>query len=205
MLLDSWLPISYELPRGLKLKGIIHGGDGWQIFKSSNKAQVLIAKCSLAEKWIGLGLIDKETIHEFNFGAESYYFLVSESNYALTPIPESKSPINKGQALAFAEAFKNSRTIDKSSSFHDGIYFEKISRILPTLSLSEPKADELVLGTWLSGGLSISTTTARRLSAAVSWLGKSDLKEILDASGLDSNEYEGNSLVTRSVEKKKIN
>src|SRR5690606_29175558 len=90
--------------------------------------------------------------------------------------------------LAFALALKATRVIDPESPLQDALYVEKISRLLPTYSISSRADDDVVLGYWLTGGASISAKSFRRLRQTMSWLGARHLKDVVEAAGFSVGE-----------------
>ncbi len=121
----------------------------------------------------GLNQIQKET---------------SGPGQVLSPVCDGESPNSKSEALAFAVALKETRAIDKEIALQDGIYVEKISRILPTYSISSRTDDDVVLGYWLTGGANVSVLSFRRLRQMLSWLPPRDLKDVVEAAGFDLTE-----------------
>jgi SpoVK/Ycf46/Vps4 family AAA+-type ATPase len=103
----------------------------------------------------------------------------------LCPASEGKSPNTKSEALAFAIALKATRSIDKESPLQDALYVEKVSRLLPTYSISSRTEDDVVLGYWLTGGASVSVKSFRRLCQMLSWMGASNLKEVVETAGFE--------------------
>jgi hypothetical protein len=90
--------------------------------------------------------------------------------------------------MAFGSALRETRAIDRDSSLHDALYLEKLSRLLPTYGSDAKVEDDLVLGSWLTGGLSMSVFPLRRIQKVVSWLGPEHLKEVAEAAGFQVNE-----------------
>jgi cell division protease FtsH len=82
-------------------------------------------------------------------------------------------------------ALKATRDFDVESPLQDALYVEKISRLLPTYSISSRIDDDVVLGFWLTGGASISPKSFRRLRQTVSWLGARHLKDVVEAAGFE--------------------
>jgi cell division protease FtsH len=82
-------------------------------------------------------------------------------------------------------ALKATRDIDADSPLQDALYIEKITRLLPTYSISSRTGDDVVLGYWLTGGTSIPATSFRRLRQTMSWLGASHLKDVVQAAGFE--------------------
>jgi cell division protease FtsH len=125
---------------------------------------------------------------EFEFGGETYFALSSVLDNMLSSVEDCRSPDNKNEALSFAESFRITREIDRESSLHDAIFVEKISRLLPTYSLSARISDDIVFGTWLTGGVPVSVQSFRRLRSLMSWLGAPHLRDVLVKGGFQVNE-----------------
>lgn len=180
---DLWLPNGYELTDGLKIKSLLFSGDEWQIFNTHGEGIILVAQPELAQKWCKVGFLEPSLLRIITFGPASFHYLSSQKKYAILPIDSGKSPDNKVDAIAFSIALKESRKLSKDASFHDSIYVEQYSRLLPTWTLTPHVEDEVVLGTWITGGVFISTKSFRRLSNLSGWMSRSDLAEIIDAAG----------------------
>jgi SpoVK/Ycf46/Vps4 family AAA+-type ATPase len=60
---------------------------------------------------------------------------------------------------------------------------EQYSRLLPVWTLTPHVDDEVVLGTWITGGVVISTESFRRLTNLTGWMPAGDLAEIVKAAG----------------------
>ena len=76
-----------------------------------------------------------------------------------------------------------SRRISSNVSFHDAVYVDQYSRLLPTWTLTPKMDDEMVLGIWITGGVEVSTKSFRRLSNLAGWMPPSDLAEIVATAG----------------------
>jgi len=182
---DSWLPKGYELPDGSKIRSLLFSGEKWQIFGTNGSNHYLLARPELARKWNENGLIDDSLFRGISFGAESFKVLSSHKQYALAPIENGISPESKVDALSFAIALKESRKLSKDVSFHDAIYVEQYSRLLPTWTLTPPVDDEMILGAYITGGVAISTKSFRRLTSLTGWMPAGDLVEIIRTAGFD--------------------
>jgi len=180
---DLWLPKGYELTDGSKIRSLLFSGEDWQIFDTSGSNNILLARAELVCKWTDTGFLDESLLGEVTFGTASFRSLSSPKKYALSPVESSKSPDSKVDALAFSIALKESRNLSKDVSFHDAIYVEQYSRLLPTWTLTPHVEDEVVLGTWLTGGVVISTDSFRRLTNLTGWMPAGDLVEIVKAAG----------------------
>lgn len=188
MALDAWLPIGFKLPDGAKARVALFEGADWQILETQGGGRALVAREALAQHWLDAGLIDDGTFNSFQFGDQQLRSISCGPSQTLCPVSEAKSPDNKSEALAFALALKATRDIDLDSALQDALYVEKITRLLPTYSISSRTGDDVVLGYWLTGGASIPATSFRRLRQTMSWLGASHLKDVVQAAGFEVSE-----------------
>jgi cell division protease FtsH len=180
---DLWLPKGHELTDGSKIRSLLYSGDEWQIFDTNGSNNILLTRPDLAQKWNEGGFLDKSLFGDVSFGAESFRSLSSHKKYALTPVDNGKSPENKVDALSFSLALKESRKLSKNASFHDAIYVERYSRLLPAWTLTPRVDDEVVLGTWITGGVVVSIKSFRRMVKLTGWMPVDDLAEIIKAAG----------------------
>lgn len=188
MALDAWLPIGFKLPDGAKARGAVFEGADWQILETKGRGRALVVRETLAQHWLDAGLIDDGTFNAFQFGDQQLRSISCGPSQTLCPVREAKSPDNKAEALAFALALKATRGIDAESALQDALYVEKITRLLPTYSISSRTGDGVVLGYWLTGGASIPATSFRRLRQTMSWLGANHLKDVVQAAGFEVGE-----------------
>lgn len=182
---EAWLPKGFVLPDGAKLRGILYCGEEWQIFDAGGAGRILLARLELAQKWTDGGFLADALFGELAFGTESFRVLASHRQYALAPVEGSRSPENKVDALAFAFALKESRKLSAEVFFHDAVYVEQYSRLLPTWTSTPPADDETVLGTWMSGGVVVSTNAFRRLTSLTGWMPADALAEVITTAGLE--------------------
>ncbi len=180
---DLWLPKGYQLTDGSKIRLLLYSGDEWQIFDTNGSKNFLLASPELARKWNEKGFLDDSLLGDLRFGTRLFRSLSSHKKYSLTPVENGISPESKVDALSFAVALKESRKLSKDVSFHDAVYVEQYSRLLPTWTLTPHVDDEVVLGTWITGGVAISTESFRRLTNLTSWMPDGDLSEITKAAG----------------------
>lgn len=185
MALDAWLPVGYKLPDGAKARVAMFEGTSWQIFETQGNGRALVAHDELARRWIDTGLIDPGLFSSFDFGDQRLWAISCGSSQLLCPVTEGRSPDTKAEALSFALALKATREIDPESPLQDALYVEKISRLLPTYSISSRTDDDVVLGFWLTGGASVSAKSFRRLRQTMSWLGAGHLKDVVQAAGFE--------------------
>jgi cell division protease FtsH len=185
MALDAWLPIGFKLPDGAKARVALFEGANWQILETQGVGRALVVHDTLVQRWLDAGLIDGSTFSAFQFGDLQLRSISCGPSQTLCLVSEAKSPDNKAEALAFALALKATRDIDADSALQDALYVEKITRLLPTYSISSRTEDDVVLGYWLTGGARIPATSFRRLRQTMSWLGASHLKDVVQAAGFE--------------------
>ena len=188
MVLDAWLPIGYTLPDGSKSRIAVFEGANWQIVETQANGSALIAHDELVQRWISTGLIAVGLFSSFDFGDMRLCSVSCGSNQVIYPVSKGESPDTKVEALSFALALKATRDLDPESPLQDALYIEKISRLLPTYSISSRTDDDVVLGYWLTGGANVSAKSFRRLRQATSWLGSGHLKEVVQAGGFEVDE-----------------
>ena len=185
MTLDAWLPIGFKLPDGAKTRIALFEGSDWQILETQGGGRALVVREALVQRWLDSGLIDDGTFNAFQFGDQQLRSISCAPSQTLRPVSEAKSPDTKAEALAFALALKATRAIDADAALQDALYVEKITRLLPTYTISSRTDDDVVLGYWLTGGASIPATSFRRLRQTMSWIGANHLKDVVQAAGVE--------------------
>jgi cell division protease FtsH len=185
MALDAWLPIGFKLPDGAKARVALFEGADWQVYETQGGGRALVVHNDLCARWQDAGLIDEGTFDAFQFGDRPLRAISCAPSQTLLPVSEAKSPDNKAEALSFALALKATRDIDPESALQDALYVEKITRLLPTYSISSRTGDDVVLGYWLTGGTNIPASAFRRLRQSMSWLGAGHLKDVVQAAGFE--------------------
>ena len=185
MPLDAWLPVGCKLPDGAKVRVAVFEGVNWQIYETQGGGRALIVQDELASRWLDAGLIAQGAVRFFDFGDRRYWAIACGADQVLCPVVDGNSPDTKAEALSFALALKATRDIDSDSPLQDALYVEKISRLLPTYSITARTDDDVVLGYWLTGGANVSAKSFRRLRQTMSWLSASHLQEVVQAAGFE--------------------
>ena len=186
MYTDPIFPLKYEIVSGVKTGPILSAGSDWQIIKSTGLAKkVLVVSLDLSEKWLDVGLLDNTQIEHVQFGDKNYDLILSDDRI-LAPTFACPEPNDKFEAVGFATAMRRTRQKEKTVKLSGGIYCEKYAVILPVPFTEEVLADDILLGSYLSGGVSVSCFSERRLLSLVPWLTKNDLSEICRVANLRS-------------------
>ena len=188
MAIDAWLPNGFLLPDGAKIGTAAFEGTGWQIYGIAGKGHALVVQQGLVDRWRSANLIHEWEFSPLSFGERTLQSITCGASQAIRPVSEARSPDSKVEALAFALALKATRDRDSASPLQDALYVEKLSRLLPTYSISSQADDDVVLGYWLTGGAPISAKSFRRLRQTLSWLGPGHLKDVVHAAGFEVSE-----------------
>ena len=146
MTIDSWLPIGFKLPDGAKTRVALFAGVNWQILETQGAGRALVALDDLAKRWVDSGIAEDGQFQTFDHGDRRLRSISCGATQVLCPMTEGKSPNTKAEALSFAMAFKATRNVDGESPLQDALYVERISRLLPTYSISSRTDDDVVLG-----------------------------------------------------------
>lgn len=184
MYTDPIFPLKYELVSGVKTGPILLSGSGYQIIKSTGLAKkVLVVSLDLSEKWLDVGLLENSQIEHVQFGDKRYDLILSDDRI-LAPTFACPEPNDKFEAVGFATAMRRTRQKEKNAKLSGGIYCEKYAVILPVPFTEEVLTDDVLLGSYLSGGVSVSCFSERRLLSLVPWMTRADLLEICSTANL---------------------
>lgn len=184
MIMDAWFPIGHRFPCGEQSGMTLHEGPGWQIVETQGGGRALIAREELATRWRASGLVSDEVLSSFSFGPRVFWYLACDPGRMLAPVAECGSPDERGEALAFAIALRETRGIDKETSLRDALYVETISRLLPTYT-EDTWPDDIVFGCRLTGGVAVSVKSFTRLRQLMGGVSAESLREVIEAAGFE--------------------
>lgn len=180
-----WLQRGYQLPDESRIGNLVFGSDELQIFSTSYDSPTLVVKEILLGRWIKQDIISDTLFGRMDLPGEALYIFVSQPGYLISSIQNGPFPNTSLDARAFGAALRETRKILPDVSLYDAIYIEQISRLLPTYTTAERVDDKIVLGTWLSGGVKISTDDFERLVKLVGWMDTRDLAMTIASAGFD--------------------
>jgi cell division protease FtsH len=186
--MDPWLPLGFRVGQGDSSQSLESAGANWQIIRLKSKDRCLLVKRDLLSKWQDDGLIEDGVFFELENTSHAIWYALSSWDRALCSVHDGKVVKAKSVAAAFAVALKETRQLGGQFGFQDAIYFEKISRLLPTYTVSERASDEDVLGRWLTGGVHISASAVRRMDQAMAWLNECEIRQVLAYAGIAPSE-----------------
>jgi ATP-dependent 26S proteasome regulatory subunit len=202
--MNLWFPIGYKFGEKYSYAKPLDDFNQFQIIKNTN-AKILLLKKELADKLIASDLINETQYNSFSYANEEYFYIISDLSFILEPINKCLSIVSENDIKSFVLAVKNTRTkLSNEISLIDGIFVERYSLILPTYSFLEPKSDEVLIGTWISGGVEIPSTSTRRLSQLTGF-SESRLIQILDINidnKIDKNSNSSAAMSSHSEPKK---
>ena len=191
-MIDPWLPKEYKIAQDVEIKNLIFSNDTWQIYKTNNNKNLLVSRQPLVDKWVDQGLLNPEVFFKCDFGGDNFSCLLSSDRFLLAPLSYKFFEVDKVSALAFAKSLKETRNIVKNLPLDNAIYVEQYARLLPVNELSGGDVDDsMLLGTWLTGGVAVPTTSIRRLKSLTANFSKQDLEEIIEAAGIEQKILDG--------------
>lgn len=179
----QFLPRGYLVSPDKRIRKLVADGECWQIYLTNMDSYALAVKLSLYDRWVSEcslpeGVFDDSTLGE-------YKVLLSAGNYLISSMEEGPFPESYGQVEAFSIAFKTAMDLFPNVDFHDAIYIEEYSLVLPT-SFDEPtEPSDIVYGRWVTGGIGISIDSFDRVSKIMSWLPKQSLRKSARLAGFD--------------------
>lgn len=180
---NKWPLNGYPLPDGSTLRRAVADGINWEIISAGRDRTALIILPELYHKWVGAGLISADLFERFDVENSQFFICFGSPEHIISSVQSGPYPISAVAALAFAAALRETRKIDSIHSLQDAIYLEQASHLLPTYTETEIGDDQVVLGTWLSGGVHISTASFDRLCDLLSWMPKELVAAIIREAG----------------------
>jgi Cdc6-like AAA superfamily ATPase len=193
-MLNPWFAKGYEICAGHQIVALQFSDENWQIYKLSAGMNILIVLDDLATMWSDNNILDFAIWKSISVANVKYYYLLSPEKYMLAPLSYIYHKVNKMSSLSFASALRETRKILPEVSLDNSIFLEQYSRLLPISLLEKKNDDKLILGTWISGGVSVSTDSMRRLLSLTPEFATDDIREIVNTAGL---EFDENNLILR--------
>ena len=151
---ERWFPARHQLPDGPRLSRLLCSGPEWQIYRLDTGNLILVARQSLADRWVGSRLLTHAILGSVAFGDVEYKTIVSGVDQRLEPVAECRAPDAKVEGLAFAQSLNATRKIDEVVPLHDAIYVERYSRFasnLDSVRRSNRRRDTGTVANWWGG------------------------------------------------------
>jgi DNA-binding Lrp family transcriptional regulator len=194
MILDAWMPVGFKVNDINSIRRIKFEGVDWQIYELNDSRNILIANDAILAKWLKHGFVNKDIFQKINFGSEIFFYYIADLNKELRPlsyvsntgshISFCKPPANSDELNNISFAIKHTRELNAELSLHDGIYSEDLAIILPIFSISKSVTDDVVFGSWVTGGVPVSINSKRRILSLTNNFTSSELDIAIAKSGL---------------------
>lgn len=184
MSLDAWLPIGFPISATTKVGRVLGGEKDWQIVQTSEGGRALLMRGPSFKRWTDSSLVTENACVKLRYGETSWSAILSGPEFTLARLDRCASPDDKSEALAFATAIRETRKLDPETSLQNGLYVERLSRVLPTFEPDAVAGDDLVLGSWLTGGLRVSVSPMSKIQNLMSWLSPDNLADVVRAAGM---------------------
>ena len=179
-----------KLGKGLTVLKKISYGENWCLYQTFANDTILCVKSELANKWIKVGLVSLDIFNEYAKNTK-ILFSVSMQGKRLESLTCADSPDSIEDAISFTVSLKKSRmALGESIDLSDGIFYEQYSCVLPTYEKKIVLSDDIILGKWLTGGVSISVKKIQELQLLMSWTSIPQIKKIITSYGIEDYELE---------------
>jgi len=122
-------------------------------------------------------------------------------NYRLESVENAEIPGDFTDCQSFVAAVAETRKLLVDTGFHDAIYVERLSRLLPCYTPAPKIDDAILVGYWITGGVSVSILSTRRMRSLAPWLKAKQLTQLSIALGLVQTEMEANDENKSEVDK----
>ena len=184
MAIDPWLARGFSPKAGTVVQRCLFAEDRWQIYDTSNSGRVIVVKASLADRWLDEGLLTGSELAQFACGSQRYALVLGGRGYRLEPVDEAEAPDDFTDCQAFVAAISETRKLVPDAGFHDALYVERLSRLLPCYTPAPNTDDATLVGFWITGGVNVSILSARRMRSLAPWLRAGQLNQLAEALNL---------------------
>ena len=184
MAIDPWLPRGFSPKAGTVLQRCLLAEDRWQIYDTSNNGRVLVSDAGLAGQWLEDGLLTGTEQDDFAYGSQRYVLVLGGRGYRLESVEDAETPGDFTDCQAFVAAVAETRKILPAAGFHDVIYVERLSRLLPCYTPAPKTDDATLVGYWITGGVNVSILSTRRMRSLAPWLKARQLNQLAVALSL---------------------
>lgn len=178
MAVNPWLSRGFSPKNGTVVQRCLLADDRWQIYDTSNNGRVLIAESELVDQWIADGLLVPTEVDCFSYGSQHLVMMLGGRGYRLESVEEADTPNDFTDCQAFVAAVAETRKLIPETGFHDAIYVERLSRILPCYTPAPKTDDAALVGYWITGGVNVSILSTRRMRSLAPWLKVRQLNQL---------------------------
>lgn len=187
MSLKQWLERGTELMDHTTVERVLSQGENWQILGTFSKSTALVVTPELHSRWIADGYIGPGVFAPMQGTEGEVYVFAGKNGYLLSSMQHGPYPSQTTEAHLFAITLRRARRrAGEKVSFHDALYLEQLSLLLPAYGQGEAE-DEKVLGRWMAGGVAVSVYQFDRLCELVSWMPRKEAERIVRDAGFETN------------------
>lgn len=190
MAIDPWFPRGFSPKAGTVLQRCLLAEDRWQIYDTLNNGRALVSEAELAGQWLEDGLLTGTERDDFAYGSQRYVLVLGGRSYRLEPVEDAETPYDFTDCQAFVAAVAETRKLLPDTGFHDAIYVERLSRMLPCYAPAPKIDDATLVGFWISAGVNVSILSTRRMRSLAPWLKARQLNQLAVALNLSEPEAE---------------
>lgn len=178
MPIDPWLPRGYSPKEGVVLQRCVFAEHSWQLYETAKNGRVLVSTAELARRWVEDHLLEDAEQEEFSYGSQRFALVPGGYGYRLEPVDCADAPADFTDCVAFISALTETRKVASETGLHDSLYVERLSRLLPCYGPAPKTDDGSLAGFWITGGMSVSLFSTRRMRSLAPWLGVAQLNKL---------------------------
>lgn len=186
--MDQWLKRGQCLNNNAVVLRWLSIGDNFQIYKATQERAVLVVEPLLMEKWLENGCLSQKNIEDKWLKKSNLFYFMSQPDCKIYSLLEGPYPEDYAELCGFSAAMKLFRSKNSKLSLKDAIYIEENSLLLPTFSQGPDLSDDVVLGTWISGGIPVSVFAFPKIRMLAQWLDKDEIIKAIEYAGLNIND-----------------
>ena len=182
-----WLERGTQLPDLNTVERLLFAEKDWQMIRTFSGSTALVVTEKLYTRWVEKGWIGENAFVPMRSVEGAVYVFAGKHGYLLSSMQHGPYPSQPTEAHLFAITLRRARRrLKEDVSLHDALYLEQLSLILPTFTEGAAE-DEKVLGTWLCGGVAVSTNQFDRLCELLSWMPVSEVERVVADAGFDAH------------------
>ena len=132
----KFLPQGFILPDGTRKGRILAQNSNWQIVRTNAGNSALIVLPELYNKWLNNSFIGENLFVPVESDNKKFFVLACKKDYLISSIQFGPYPENFIEARGFAMTL-HEMSRNYNISFHDAIYIEQFSLLLPTYTNGE--------------------------------------------------------------------
>ena len=149
----------------------------WQLFRTTRHSWVLLVSDGLVEYWKSSGFL--ELSQPFKQYKEKWIF-VGKKGSLIASVKEGPYPYEMGQIVTFCHSVRIAMNEHPHANFQNALYLEEYNLLLPCDDDDEAWNAKVMVGTWISGGVTISVDSFDRLYALTNWTHRDALKNAIN-------------------------